>query len=138
MENTPETNNTSSTSPGKRLRASAARPQLPEQDALAPDQVHVWVRVVDVLPVLDKTDTGPCGQSPCSAEVLVEKVLAYGAAFTANLAQGQQVRVHFPMTLEAVAGRPAIKVGDRLDALLSQTAAPEGTNYRMHGFALLP
>ncbi|WP_157600656.1 hypothetical protein [Rufibacter sp. DG15C] len=125
------------TTAGKSLGASAARPALPDQEPIAPGQVHVLLQVVKVLPVLDKSDTGPCGQSPCRAEVLVEKIIGYGAAFTASIAEGQRLTVHFPMTLQASHERPAVTVGKKLDAKISQPGL-EGTAFVMHEFSIHP
>jgi hypothetical protein len=122
---------------GKTLGASAARPTLPDQEPIAPDQVQVLLQVVKVLPVLDKTDTGPCGQSPCRAEVLVEKIIGYGPAFTANIAEGQRLTVYFPMTLQASHERPAVTAGKKLDAKISQPGL-EGTAFVMHEFSIHP
>ncbi|GAA4306777.1 hypothetical protein GCM10023183_22230 [Nibribacter koreensis] len=122
---------------GKTLGKSAARPVLPDQETIAPGQVQVVVHVVKVLPVLDKSDAGPCGQSPCQAEVLVKKIIGYGMGFTANLAEGQTLTVHFPMTLKASEERPAVTPGQTLDARLSQPAEG-GTHFVMRGFTIRP
>lgn len=131
-DNQEDTNHQTS---GKSLGKSAARPVLPDQETIAPGQVQVVVQVIKVLPVLDASDAGPCGQSPCQAEVLVKKIMGYGSAFTANLAEGQTVTVHFPMTLKASEERPAVIPGQVLDAALSQPLEG-GTHFVMRGFTI--
>ena len=133
--NTPQDDKTNPT--GKRLGAAAARPELPDQDPIAPGQVKVLMQVVKVLPVLDKSDAGPCAQSPCRAEVLVERILGYGPAFTASLEEGQRLEVYFPMTLQAAPDRPAVTVGKKIEGKLGQPAMG-GTVFTMHQFTMRP
>ncbi|KAA6433196.1 hypothetical protein ACD591_05910 [Rufibacter glacialis] len=93
-------------------------PPVSGEKPVAPNHARVVLLVVKVLPDLAPAGNGPCSQAPCKAEVQVVQLMGYGSAFEQTLAPGQKLRVHFPMSVKAVEGRPGVTAGKKIKAEL--------------------
>jgi hypothetical protein len=96
-------------------------PPIPDKKPIAPSQARAVLQVVKVFTELETTGNGPCSKAPCKAEVKIMQVIGYGSGFTQTLAEGQQVQAYFPMTVQAVDGRPGVTVGKKITAELQNS-----------------
>ncbi|WP_181305136.1 hypothetical protein [Rufibacter sp. XAAS-G3-1] len=119
-----------------KLSTIKGTPPVPERKPLAPSHARVVLQVVKVFPKLETAGNGPCSKAPCQTEVKILQVMGYGAGFIQPLAEGQQVQAYFPMTVQAVGGRPGVAAGKRITAELQSSIGDTG-RLVVYSYALL-
>jgi hypothetical protein len=101
-----------------------------EAQRIPPGACRLVGKVVAILPQRDADKQAPCGQVPCRAQVRVERVVGYGAAFQPPLAEGQQIKVYSTFTLsptgkyfpELATPLPGLPVGSLFEADITTLA----------------
>lgn len=94
--------------------------------SLPPDFCRIIGKIISIKPnTKENSGNSPCGNHPCEAEVMIEKVLGYGSSFSNVLYAEQIINIHFAFTLQSskeafpnknVIDLPGLKEGDKFEA----------------------